>query len=94
MPTFEIAYINQQGTDLIIVPVESSFGSRTTEDRQAIIAELQAHAVDAALFGTVVPVWDAGAGRMAFIAPKPWHRFFKSISLPWVMSHLNRTLQW
>jgi len=93
MPTYQIAHINQQGTDLIIVPLQSSFGSRTSTDQQAIVADLQAHASNAGLRGTVVPVWES-SGRMCFLAPTPWHPFFKSITWMWVTMNLNRKLYW
>ena len=79
---------------MIIVPLESSFGSKITSDQQAAIAELQIRARAAGLAGTVVPVWDSGGGRMAFIAPQPWHPFFRSLSLRAVAANLNKTLSW
>ena len=60
MPRFKVAHIREQGIDLIIVPLDAAFGSKTSEDQQEIIAELQLHASGAGLAGTVVPVWNAG----------------------------------
>lgn len=94
MPHFQIAHVNEQGIDLIIVPLESSFGHQSSQAQQASIAELQARASSAGLQGTVVPVWDSGDGRMAFIAPQRWHPFFETISLQWVAVNLNRELYW
>lgn len=51
------------------VPLESSFGNLMSADQQQEILALQLHARGAGLAGTVVPVWDSGGGRMAFIAP-------------------------
>jgi hypothetical protein len=93
MPTFKIAHIKEQGVDLIIVPLESSFGNLTSQDQHEQIAILQAHARAAKLAGTVVPVWDSG-GRMAFIAPTQWHPFFQSINLQRVAMSINRELYW
>ena len=93
MPTYEIAHVKEQGVDLIIVPLESSFGSLTSQDQHEQIANLQAHSRGAGLAGTVVPVWDSG-GRMAFIAPTRWHPFFQSINLQWVAMNINRQLSW
>jgi hypothetical protein len=36
--------------------------------KEAIIADLQAHAIGAGLSGIVVPVWDSGGGRTTFSA--------------------------
>jgi hypothetical protein len=94
MPRFEIAHLREQGQDMIIVPIESSFGSKISSDQQAAIAELQIRARAAGLAGTVVPVWDSGGGRMAFIAPRQWHSFFQSLSLPVVAASINKALSW
>jgi hypothetical protein len=94
MPNFQVAHVRQQGVDLIIVPLESSFGNRTPEDQRQIILELQTRSQTAGLAGTVVPVWDTGGGRMAFIAPQQWHPFFKSLSLQGVFANINKNLYW
>jgi len=79
---------------MIIVPLESSFGSKIGSDQQAAIAEFQIRARAAGLAGTIVPVWNSGGGRMAFIAPQPWHPFFRSLSLQAVAASINKTLSW
>jgi hypothetical protein len=94
MPRFKVAHLREQGQDMIIAPLDSSFGDQTSTDQQAIIADLQIHARSAGLAGTVVPVWDNGGGRMAFIAPRPWHPFFQSINLQFVAMNINRELYW
>lgn len=92
MQTFEVAHIREQGQDMVIVPLKSDFGLRSRETQNRFIHSLQVCARAAGLKGIVVPVWDAGQGRMAFIAPRPWHRFFSSISLESVASNINRRL--
>jgi hypothetical protein len=94
MPRFKVAHIREQGVDLIIVPLESKFGNLTQAEQNATIQDLQAHASAANLAGTVVPVWDAGSGRMGFIAPQQWHPFFNGINLIWVSANLTRELYW
>jgi hypothetical protein len=79
---------------MIIVPLDSSFGNRISEDQQAMIAELQMRSASAGLAGTVVPVWEGGGGRMYFIAPTPWRPFFESVNLQWVAMNLNKNLSW
>jgi hypothetical protein len=41
MTRLNVAHLRQQGQDMIIVPLESSFGSKSNSDQQAAIAELQ-----------------------------------------------------
>lgn len=93
MPRYRIAHINEQGQDIIIVPLDSSFDNKTQDDQFAIAEELQAHAAGASLRGTVVPVWISG-GRFKFIAPQLWHPFFQRMTMQWVMAQLNRELYW
>jgi len=92
MATYDVAHIREQGIDLIIVLVDSSFGLRTPREQQEIVTLLQECATKAGLAGTVIPVWDAGAGRMGFLAPPNWHSFFSSIDLTFVVANINRKL--
>ncbi|MDM8356380.1 hypothetical protein [Pandoraea communis] len=94
MPRFKVAHIREQGVDLIIIPLDSAYGHRTSSDQNDVIAELQRHATSAGLAGQVVPVWDSGGGRMSFIAPRNWHRFFASLNLSLVQSNLNKEIYW
>ena len=92
MSSFEVAHIREQGVDLIIIPLQSSFGYKSPTEQREIRATLQLCARSAGLAGTVVPVWDAGGGRMGFLAPQNWHSFFSSLDLLTVASSINRTL--
>lgn len=94
MPRFKVAHVREQGVDLIIAPLDSSFGRKSNEEQNAIKAELQLRAKSAGLAGTVVPVWDGGGGRMAFLAPHNYQPFFRSLSLPQVLASLNREIYW
>lgn len=93
MPRFEIAHLRQQGQDMIIVPLEESFGSKPSSEQHEIVSELQMRARSAGLAGKVVPVW-GNRRRMSFIAPPPWHPFFKSISWGVISANLNKVLHW
>jgi hypothetical protein len=92
MATYDVAHIREQGADLIVVRAESSLRYKTPAARQEIRSFLQQCAEAAGLTGTVVPVWDNGRGRMAFIAPRRWHLFFSSIDLSFVARRINRRL--
>ncbi len=92
MATYEVAHIREQGVDLIIVPLKSTFGARTRAQQIRVLDYLQGCATRAGLAGTVVPVWDAGGGRMGFLAPRAWHPFFRSVGLSFVAANINRRL--
>jgi hypothetical protein len=92
MADFDVAHLREQGQDMIIVPLKDEFQYKSDVDQHRVIAALQVCARAAGLAGTVVPVWDAGGGRMAFIAPRPWHPFFKSLRLQTVAQNINKRL--
>jgi hypothetical protein len=89
---FDVAHIQRQGVNLIIIPLKSSFGHKTMTEQNQTVAVLQSYARAAGLAGTVVPVWDAGSGRMGFLAPSNWRAFFQSIDLIFVARNINRQL--
>lgn len=91
MAQFDVAHIREQGVDLIIVPLKSDFGYKTDDEKDDVRAALQLGARQAGLSGTVVPVWE-WCGRMAFLAPHNFHPYFRSISLRYVFSNINRRL--
>jgi hypothetical protein len=93
MPRFPVAHIHEQGNDMIIVPLESSFGQQSSQAQQETIAELQVRANAAGLRGTVVVVWDSG-GRMAFIGPQLWRPFLEGLNLQLVAANLNKEIFW
>jgi hypothetical protein len=93
MPTVSIAHVREQGVDLIIVPLDHTFGMKTNVEQNAARNELQAVARAAKLAGTVCIVWDAG-GRMGFLAPQNYAPFFRSLSLDAVQASVNRELTW
>ena len=93
MPHFEIAHLNEQGQDMVIIPLEDSFDHRSDREQQSTVDELQLRSSAAGLKGIVVPVWNSG-DRMRFIAPIKWHAFFQDMSMPSVQARLNKTLSW
>ena len=94
MPRYKVAHVKEQGIDLIIIPLESDFGFKTSSQQHTEIAELQRRSNAANLAGTVVPVWDGGSNRMAFIAPTQWHPFFQNLTLGGVLQSINREIYW
>lgn len=91
MSRFKIAHIREQGVDLIIVPLESSFGYKSNREQNEIIVGLQACASSAGLAGTVVPVWREGSSHK-FIAPYNWHPFFKTFGWNDILRNINKEL--
>lgn len=94
MPSFKIAHILHEGANLVVVPLSSSFGRKTEEERRQILDELRRKAFETGIAGTLIPVWDRGGGRMGFIAPKSFHALLQGLSLPQVLAYVNRTLSW
>lgn len=92
MPTFQVAHLQRDGQEVIIVPVDRSFGKRSPSEQARIQEAFQRSAAAAGMAGVVVPVWEDATGRMAFRAPPPWHDFFKSIDMVYVATALNRSL--
>lgn len=92
MATYDIAHIREQGVEMILVPLDASFGSRSSADQMAMQKTLQQGAIEAGLNATVVPVWDRGGGSMAYLAPKKWHEFFQHMKLQDVAARINKRL--
>lgn len=92
MPTFQVAHLQHDGQDLIIVPVDRSFAKRSPTEQARIQEAFQRSAAAADIRGLVVTVWEDATGRMAFRAPPPWHQFLKSIDMVYVATALNRNL--
>jgi hypothetical protein len=92
MPTFQVAHLRHDGRDLIIVPVDRSFGKRSPTEQARIQEAFQRSAAAVDMAGVVVPVWEDSTGRMAFRAPPPWHEFLKTIDMVYVATALNRSL--
>lgn len=93
MPRFKVAHLNEQGQDMVIIPVDASFGEKSPAEQQAIIGNLQHHSQAAGLKGTVVPMWEID-GTTYFTAPGPWHPFFQQVTLKQVWSNINKEITW
>ena len=93
MPSFKCAHVREQGVDLVIVPLDSSFGHKTEAEQHELIDAMQIAANSAGLAGTVVPIWTLG-NRTVFIGPPNWHPFFKSITWNDVLASVNKEISW
>ena len=92
MEQFQVAHINVQGVNLIIVFVSPDIGRRPPLEQQQVVNALQACASSAGLAGNVVPVWRDTSGRLAFIAPPNQHAFFKSVTFEYLYANVNKQL--
>ncbi len=92
MAKYQVAHLCEQGQDIIIVLVNRSFGHMSQVEQNETCNSLQACASSAGLAGNVVPVWDGGGGRLAFLAPQQWAPFFRGLSLADVAANVNREL--
>jgi hypothetical protein len=94
MPHFKLAHVREQRQDMLIFPLDHSFGNKTADDQREALAELQMRAHGTGLAGKAVAVWDAGGGRMAFLGPTNWQAFLRSINLRFVLANVNREISW
>jgi hypothetical protein len=94
MPRFEVAHIKEQGVNLIIVPLASTFGRLSSTEQNARTRQLQIRANAAGLAGTVVTVWNEGDNRMGFLAPTGFRPFISGLSLSQVQQRINKEISW
>ena len=92
MQTFNIAHLNIQSVNVIIVFLNQLFESKSPDEQRTIQLRLQSAATGAGLAGNVVPVWRDQLGRTKFIAPRQQHPFFASVSYEYLFTQVNRTL--
>lgn len=92
MAKYKIAHIKEQGQQMIIAPLDSSFNSRTQEEKNDFLDAFQTAATSAGLAGRVALIWKSG-NMVHFMAPQPWHPFFRSQGIyQLIMSNINKEL--
>jgi hypothetical protein len=64
MPRFKVAHLHEQGQDMIVVPLDSSFGRKVSQDQHDIITDLQV------TLG--LPAWLARSSRSGTTAVAGW----------------------
>lgn len=92
METFEVAHLNVQNVNVIVIFLNTTFDSKPAAEQHGIHVILQAAARNAGLAGNVVPVWRDPFGRTKFIAPENQHPFFKTVSYEQLALQINREL--
>jgi hypothetical protein len=93
MPTYKVAHINQQGQNLIIFPLDPTFGQLTALEQQSDLTMLGLRAYAAGLRGLPVAVWEAD-GQTRFRGPERWRAFLESINLEFVWANVNKEISW
>lgn len=93
MEAFPAAYLNIRGATLAVVFFEPAFDSRTSQERTAMYAALQAAAARQSIRGDVVAVWEDRLGRTRFIAPAQQHPFFQVVNYGQLRAQANGTIQ-
>lgn len=73
MATFEIAHINEQGVNVVVVFLDPAVAQKSPEEQNALATGLQLCSESAGLAGNVAMIWPGG-----FWAPRNQHAFFKS----------------
>jgi hypothetical protein len=91
--TYQVAHLNIQQVNIIIVFLDTAFNRQVPQRQNAVHLRLQAAASSAGLAGNVVPVWLDDLGQTQFIAPSQQHPFFKSVSFEQLATQVNGTLK-
>jgi hypothetical protein len=89
--TFEVAYINEQNNDLVMIIVQPHLATRPADEINSVVTALQGAAAANGLYGTVLLVWKHGH-NVGFIAPPQWHTFLKNIDWNFVKFNVNKKI--
>jgi hypothetical protein len=92
MVQYQVARLHDQGQDIYAIIVEPRYGGLTCEDKNQIRKSIKLCARSAGLDGVIVTVWNAGGGRMGFLAPEQLTTFFHNITIADVMAKVSLTL--
>ncbi|MBP6020794.1 MAG: hypothetical protein KA735_15010 [Burkholderiaceae bacterium] len=87
-----MATFNHQGQEIIVVPLDCSFGDRPPWQRREALSHLQRCALKAGFKSPAAAVWRAG-GKLHFIAPDEWHHFLKNLTWNIIISNLSAEIQ-
>lgn len=93
MPKLKVAHIREQDQDMLIFPLDQSFGNKSSHDQNDALAQLELRAHNAGLAGQAVAIWQYGR-HTHFRGPSNWQNFLRSISMGWVLANVNRELSW
>lgn len=89
--TYKIAHIREQGQDMIIFPLDRSFGNLSASNQNAELDNLERAAHNARLAGRAVCYWQQGS-QTRFIGPPQWKPFLQCFTFQTVLSLVNKKL--
>jgi hypothetical protein len=92
MASFDVAHLQIQGVNVVIVFVASQFGNQTQQSQRKFVDALQACSTSAGLAGNVVVVWTDPFGNVQFLAPPKQHPYFRTANYAALYSQRNKTL--
>lgn len=93
MTSIKVAHIREQGQNMLLFPLDRSFGHKTPFEKQAVLTELENRAHGAGLAGRAAVFWESG-GSTYSLGPKNWRNFLRSMSLRTVLASVNKTISW
>jgi hypothetical protein len=91
--TIPAAYLNIRGAAILVVFLDSGFGSLPPGKRADTYTALQAAAAQQDYAGEVAAVWEDHAGRTRFLAPAQQHPFFQVMNYGQLRAQVNAALQ-
>ena len=94
MKTFQVAHLDIQDVQLVVVFLPSTFDSKTEREKLVFHAALERCAEGAGLAGNVVALWQDPSSRTRFIAPPEQHPFFQIMKYDQLLAQANSTLTW
>ena len=92
MATFDVAHLNIQNVNVVIVFLGPAFEHKTHQQQSEFQAALQICAANAGLAGNVVLVWQDSLQQIKFLAPPQQHAFFKTANYANLYSQVNKKL--
>jgi hypothetical protein len=91
MASFDVAHVRVQGSDVILIVVDSAFGHKSKSEQDEALAGFRLAANHAGLRGGVAVVWNQG-GRVMSFGPQNWQGFLRGLTWPWIAANINRKL--
>jgi hypothetical protein len=88
MPKYKVAQLSYEGENVILVPMDRSFGKRPQEQKDQELSKLQAAADATGLNGKLVIIWDA-AGSVAAFGPDKLKGYAESLRWTSLRTKMN-----
>lgn len=92
MASYKVSQLKHNNFDYVLIVVAPAFAKKNPQQQQIDTVVLQRCASRAGMKGILVPVWDAGGGRMGFLAEPVHHKFLQSLNTAFLESHITATL--